>query len=59
MANKVKSRAKRIHVVACNTHGVESDKWDGRMVRVSEPKHKRDRNGGCPICAAEAKALAA
>jgi hypothetical protein len=55
MANKIKSRAKRIYVVACAIHGVESDKWDGRMLKVSAPKHKRDRNSGCPRCAAETK----
>lgn len=59
MANNVKRRAKRIHIVQCAEHGSESDKWAGRMVRVSQPMNKRQRMGGCPICAAQARAKVA
>lgn len=48
-----KKKAKIRYVVQCNTHGRESDLWDGRMVVVTKPVNKRERNGGCPICASE------
>lgn len=59
MANKAKQKTKRFYVVECKTHGMESDKWAGRMVKVGRPLHKRDSNSGCPLCAAEARAAIA
>lgn len=46
-------KAKIRHVVQCIKHGNESKFWQGRMVAVPAPVHKRDRNAGCPVCAAE------
>lgn len=55
-----KKKAKRYAVVACMTHGRESDKWDGRMVVVGIPRNTKQRNeGGCPICIAESRQVAA
>lgn len=50
--SQASGKSKRFAVVACSKHGVESDKWAGRMVRIAPPKNKADRReGGCPICA--------
>lgn len=58
MAATKKTRAKRYAVVACNEHGRESDKWDGRMLPIAIPRNKAQRRGGgCPLCASEARAV--
>ncbi len=49
------SKAKIRYVVQCKTHGTESKLWAGKMVAVPKPTNKRDRMGGCPVCAAEAR----
>lgn len=51
-----KGKAKIRYAVECKTHGHESKLWAGRMVLVSKPQHARQRQAGCPICAAEARA---
>ena len=50
-----KKRAKIHYVVQCDRHGVSVAKAVGKSVKMAKPIHKRDRMGGCPICAAEAK----
>lgn len=51
----MRGKAKVRYGVQCNTHGAENKLWAGRMVLVSKPQNKRERLGGCPMCAAEAR----
>lgn len=53
MAMRGKSKVR--YGVQCNVHGSENKLWAGRMVIVAEPKNKRQKMSGCPICNAEAR----
>lgn len=54
-----RGKAKIRYGVQCDRHGHENKLWAGRMVIVSKPKNKRERLGGCPVCAAENRKEAA
>lgn len=49
--------AKTRYIVQCNRHGHESKDWAGKQVVVPRPQTKAERrDGGCPLCRAEAEA---